>query len=84
VFYGYEEKEERRRVAMGLLMKLFGTRYRVRFEGVFEDGGEFTGKTVVEVLDAQPVQIIEHLKEDMFVESGRRVKSLIIVAAVRE
>jgi hypothetical protein len=61
---------------MGFLMKLFGQKGTVRFEGTTNNGQTFTGKTQIEVFACDKEDIIENLKQMMYVEKNVRVKTL--------
>lgn len=67
---------------MGLLTRLFGDYGKVRFEGVCEDGTSFTGKTVIESFNNNTEELEEKLKEMMFIEYGKPIKTLKIVGYV--
>lgn len=63
---------------MGLLMRLFGQKGTVRFEGTTYDGQTFTGKSQIEIFACDKDDIVENLKQMMYVEKGVRVKTLEI------
>jgi hypothetical protein len=67
---------------MGLLMNLFGQKLTVRFEGTTIDGQPFTGKTKIEVIGIGNKEVEKYLKRAVYVETGKHVQTLKIVAAV--
>ena len=67
---------------MGILAKLFGDCGKVRFEGVTDDGVEFSGKVEIESFNNSKEELEEKLKDIMYVETGKRVRELKITAFV--
>lgn len=67
---------------MSWLLKLFGTTLKIRFEGTFVDGGTFDGTAGLECFAATPKQMLEYLKEYIFVETGKRVKDVKITGSI--
>ena len=66
---------------MGILARLFGCQGTVRFEGVTDDGVKFSGKTKIECIGFDNKELEAELKKILFVETGRRIKELHIIAA---
>ena len=66
---------------MGLLLKLFGRKLTIRFEGVMIDGKYFEGKTKIEVFGVDKEEVEEYLKRVVYVETGKIVKDIKIIAA---
>ncbi len=66
---------------MGLLLRLFGQSLRIRFEAIIEDGRKLSGKTSIEVIGMTKEDVEEKMKEIVYIETGQRVKKLIITAA---
>jgi hypothetical protein len=66
---------------MGLMSRLFGYEGTVRFEFETVSGEKFTGKVKIECWGVDRAQLEEKLKNSVFVETGKRVKSLRILAA---
>ena len=64
---------------MGWLARTFGTVGKVRFEGITLDGQNFTGKVEIECLGYDKGELELEIKNKMFVETGKRVKTLNIV-----
>lgn len=67
---------------MSVLTKLFGDIGTVRFEGVTTDGQEFAGKTDIESFNNSRDELEEKLKDIIYVESGKRVRTIKITAFV--
>lgn len=67
---------------MGLFMKLFGQKGKVRFEGELSDGEKFTGKTEIECYGISKEELEVRLKQIMYVETGKLPKTLRILAFV--
>lgn len=66
---------------MGFFTKLFGYEGTVRFEFETVDGQAFSGKVKVECIGLDRAELEQKLKNILFVETGKRAKTLRIVAA---
>ena len=66
---------------MGFFTMLFGYEGTVRFEGTTIDGQKFTGKTKIESINMDKQEIEEELKKIIFVETGKRIKEVLIIGA---
>ena len=67
---------------MSILAKLFGDCGKVRFEGVTEDGVEFSGKVEIESFNNSRDELEQKLKDIVYVETGKRARELKITAFV--
>lgn len=67
---------------MGILARLFGDCGKVRFEGVTEDGVEFSGKIEIESFNNSREDLEQKLKDIFYVETGKRARELKITAFV--
>lgn len=67
---------------MGMLAKLLGVCAKVRFEGLTVDGDAFSGKSTIECFNYNKEELEQYLKDAIFVETGKRVLSLKIVAFI--
>lgn len=65
---------------MGILAKLFGTTGTIRFEGTTYGGEAFTGKSGIECFGLSKEEIEEHIKNEIFVQTGKRIRTLNIIA----
>jgi len=69
---------------MGLFMKLFGQKLRIRYEGIMEDGTRVSGKSSIEVIGMTKEGIEDWIKSAIYVETGERAKKVEIVGAIEE
>lgn len=67
---------------MRFFTTVFGYKGTVRFEGETVDGQGFSGKAKVECLGFDRAELEVKLKKILFVETGKKAKTLRIVAAV--
>lgn len=66
---------------MGFFTRLLGYEGTVRFEGETVDGQAFSGKTKVECIGLDRAELEQELKKILFVEIGKRAKTLRVVGA---
>ena len=67
---------------MGILARWFGDVGKVRFEGEALDGSKFSGTMEIESFNNSKEELEERLKDVVYVEYGRRVRTLKIIAFV--
>ena len=65
---------------MSFLTKLFGQKYRVRFEGITYNGQTLKGKATIEVFNCDKEDIIEGIKDMLYTEKGVKVKNIKLLS----
>lgn len=65
---------------MGILARLFGYVGTVRFEFTTADGKVYAGKTTIETVGQSVKEVEASLKNFVYVETGKKVVSLKILA----
>ena len=63
---------------MGWFTKLFGQSGKVRYEGMTIDNVPFKGTMEIEIFNISNKELVEQMKNKIYVETGYKVKKLDI------